>query len=127
VAQAFDSTDPATTQLMPYLAADGHEEAWRAFVARYRPRILRWCRRLQADDAEEVDSRVLLGGAVVAHRCAQSSHRRQTDRRALSGLPGAAMHAFPANVRFFLVVSSVTEVVPTAGSEDDCHTVSASQ
>jgi RNA polymerase sigma factor (sigma-70 family) len=59
VSQAFDPTDLATTQLLPYLAVGGHEEAWRAFVARYRPRILRWCRRLQADDAEEVTSRVL--------------------------------------------------------------------
>ena len=52
-------TELATTQLLPYLAGGGNEEAWRAFVARYRPRILRWCRRLQADDAEEVASRVL--------------------------------------------------------------------
>src|SRR5437660_3559304 len=56
---APDPTDLATTQLLPYLAVGGNEEAWRAFVARYRPRILRWCRRLQADDAEEVASRVL--------------------------------------------------------------------
>ena len=55
-------TDPAelaTTQLLPYLAVPRNEEAWRAFVARYRPRILGWCRRLQPDDAEEVTSRVL--------------------------------------------------------------------
>ncbi len=45
--------------MLPYLAVGGNDEAWRAFVARYRPRILRWCRRLQADDAEEVASRVL--------------------------------------------------------------------
>jgi RNA polymerase sigma factor (sigma-70 family) len=56
---ALDPTDLATTHLLPYLAAGGNEEAWRAFVARYRPRILRWCHRLQADDAEEVTSRVL--------------------------------------------------------------------
>jgi RNA polymerase sigma factor (sigma-70 family) len=49
----------ATTQLLPYLAVPLNEEAWRAFVGRYRPRILDWCRRLQADDAEEVASRVL--------------------------------------------------------------------
>jgi RNA polymerase sigma factor (sigma-70 family) len=54
-----DPADLATTQLLPYLAAPRNEEAWRAFVARYRPRILAWCRRLQADDAEEVTSRVL--------------------------------------------------------------------
>jgi RNA polymerase sigma factor (sigma-70 family) len=59
VSQAPDPTDLATTQLLPYLAVGGNEEAWRAFVARYRPRILRWCRQLQADDAEEVTSRVL--------------------------------------------------------------------
>jgi hypothetical protein len=27
--------------LLPYLAAGGNEEAWRVFVVRYRPRILR--------------------------------------------------------------------------------------
>ena len=61
---AIDERSPqprrlATTQLLPYLAMGGNEEAWRAFVVRYRPRILRWCRRLQADDAEEIASRVL--------------------------------------------------------------------
>jgi RNA polymerase sigma factor (sigma-70 family) len=59
LSEAPDVTDLATTQLLPYLAAGGNEEAWRTFVARYRPRILRWCRRLQADDAEEITSRVL--------------------------------------------------------------------
>jgi RNA polymerase sigma factor (sigma-70 family) len=59
VSQALDPTELTTTQLLPYLSVGGNEEAWRAFVARYRPRILRWCRRLQADDAEEVASRVL--------------------------------------------------------------------
>ena len=59
MSQALDPTELATTQLLPYLAVGGNEEAWRAFVVRYRPRILRWCRRLQADDAEEVTSRVL--------------------------------------------------------------------
>jgi RNA polymerase sigma-70 factor (ECF subfamily) len=59
VSQAPDPTELATTQLLPYLAVGGNEEAWRAFVSRYRPRILRWCRRLQADDAEEIASRVL--------------------------------------------------------------------
>jgi RNA polymerase sigma factor (sigma-70 family) len=54
-----DLADLATTQLLPYLAVPRNEDAWRAFVARYRPRILGWCRRLQADDAEEVASRVL--------------------------------------------------------------------
>jgi len=54
-----DPADLATTQLLPYLAVSRNEDAWRAFVARYRPRILGWCRRLQADDAEEVTSRVL--------------------------------------------------------------------
>ena len=59
MSDAPDPADLATTQLLPYLAASTNEEAWRAFVARYRPRILGWCRRLQADDAEEVTSRVL--------------------------------------------------------------------
>ncbi len=58
----LDCPDPvnlATTQLLPFLAVTGNEEAWCAFVQRYRPRILRWCGRLQANDAEEVVSRVL--------------------------------------------------------------------
>jgi RNA polymerase sigma factor (sigma-70 family) len=59
MSEAPDPRELATTQLLPYLAVGGNEEAWRAFVVRYRPRILRWCRRLQADDAEEVTSRVL--------------------------------------------------------------------
>ncbi len=59
MSEAPGPTELATTQLLPYLAVGGNEEAWRAFVVRYRPRILRWCRRLQADDAEEVASRVL--------------------------------------------------------------------
>ena len=59
MSEAPNPTELATTQLLPYLAVGGNEEAWRAFVVRYRPRILRWCRRLQADDAEEVASRVL--------------------------------------------------------------------
>jgi len=57
--EGLDPRELATTQLLPYLAGGGNEEAWRAFVGRYRPRILRWCRGLQADDAEEVASRVL--------------------------------------------------------------------
>jgi RNA polymerase sigma-70 factor, ECF subfamily len=55
----LDPADLATTQLLPFLTAPRNEEAWRAFVFRYRPRILSWCRRLQPDDAEEVTSRVL--------------------------------------------------------------------
>jgi RNA polymerase sigma factor (sigma-70 family) len=58
MSEAPGPTELATTQLLPYLAG-GNEEAWRVFVARYRPRILRWCRGLQADDAEEVASCVL--------------------------------------------------------------------
>jgi RNA polymerase sigma factor (sigma-70 family) len=59
MSEAPNPTELATTQLLPYLAQGGNEESWRAFVVRYRPRILRWCRRLQADDAEEIASRVL--------------------------------------------------------------------
>ncbi|MGO9469750.1 MAG: RNA polymerase sigma factor [Isosphaeraceae bacterium] len=59
MSEAPGPTELATTQLLPYLAKGGNEEAWRVFVLRYRPRILHWCRRLQADDAEEVASRVL--------------------------------------------------------------------
>jgi RNA polymerase sigma-70 factor (ECF subfamily) len=59
MSEAPNPTELATTQLLPYLAMGGNEEAWRAFVVRYRPRILGWCRRLQADDAEEIASRVL--------------------------------------------------------------------
>jgi RNA polymerase sigma factor (sigma-70 family) len=59
MSEAPNPTELATTQLLPYLAVGGNEEAWRAFVVRYRPRILRWCGGLQADDAEEIASRVL--------------------------------------------------------------------
>ena len=59
MSEAPNPAELATTQLLPYLVVGGNEDAWRAFVVRYRPRILRWCRRLQADDAEEVASRVL--------------------------------------------------------------------
>jgi RNA polymerase sigma factor (sigma-70 family) len=59
VSDSSNLTEMATTQLLPHLAVPRNEDAWRAFVARYRPRILQWCRRLQADDAEEVASRVL--------------------------------------------------------------------
>jgi hypothetical protein len=47
MSEAPNPTELATTQLLPYLAKGGNEEGWRAFVVRYRPRILRWCRRLQ--------------------------------------------------------------------------------
>jgi RNA polymerase sigma factor (sigma-70 family) len=69
-----DPAELATTQLLPYLALPRHEEAWRAFVTRYRPRILGWCRRLQADDAEEVASRVLHKLVVGL---ARGAYRRQ--------------------------------------------------
>jgi (2Fe-2S) ferredoxin len=59
MSEAPGPTDLATTQLLSYRAVGGNEEAWRGFVLRYRPRILCWYRRLQADDAEEVASRVL--------------------------------------------------------------------
>src|SRR5580704_7027817 len=59
MSEAPDPTELATTQLLPYLALSRNEEAWRAFVVRYRPSMLGWCRRLQADDAEEIASRVL--------------------------------------------------------------------
>ncbi len=38
------------------------EEAWRDFVARYRPKILEWCHgwRLQESDAQDVTQAVLL-------------------------------------------------------------------
>jgi RNA polymerase sigma factor (sigma-70 family) len=54
-----DQVNLATSHLLPYLASPRNEEAWCVFVERYRPVILGWCRRLQADDAEEVTSRVL--------------------------------------------------------------------
>ena len=59
MSEAPDPTLLATTQLLPYLAVGGNEEAWQGFVLRHRPRILCWYRRLQADDAEEIASRVL--------------------------------------------------------------------
>jgi hypothetical protein len=52
VSQALGPTELATTQLLTYLAAGGNEEAWRVFVARYRPRILRRCRRLLLNSNE---------------------------------------------------------------------------
>jgi RNA polymerase sigma factor (sigma-70 family) len=69
-----DLADLATTQLLPHLTLPRNEDAWRAFVARYRPRILGWCRRLQADDAEEVASRVLHKLVVGL---AQGAYRRR--------------------------------------------------
>ncbi len=74
MSDAPDLAELATTQLLPYLTVPRNEGAWRAFVARYRPRILNWCRGLQADDAEEVASRVL--HKLVAG-LAQGAYRRR--------------------------------------------------
>jgi RNA polymerase sigma factor (sigma-70 family) len=84
----LDPAELATTQLLPYLAAARNEEAWRAFVARYRPRILGWCRRLQSDDAEEVTSRVLHKLVVGLARGAYESRGPGTFRRWLRAVVG---------------------------------------
>jgi hypothetical protein len=52
MSEAPDPTGLATTQLLPYLAVGGNEEAWRGFVVRYRPRILRRCRRLLEEEGQ---------------------------------------------------------------------------
>ena len=70
----LDPADLATTQLLPYLTVPRNEDAWRAFVHRYRPRILDWCRHLQPDDAEEVTSRVL---HKLVIGLARGAYRRQ--------------------------------------------------
>lgn len=88
VSDAPDPTDLATTQLLPYLAASHNEEAWQAFVGRYRPRILGWCRRLQADDAEEVASRVLHKLVVGLSRGAYRSRGPGTFRAWLRTVVG---------------------------------------
>ncbi len=80
MSEAPDPTELATTQLLPYLAVGGNEEAWRIFVVRYRPRILRWCRRLQADDAEEIASRVLHKLVVGLARGVYKRHAPDTFR-----------------------------------------------
>ena len=80
MSEAPNPTELATTQLLPYLAKGGNEEAWRAFVLRYRPRILRWCGRLQADDAEEIASRVLHKLVVGLARGVYRQHDRGTFR-----------------------------------------------
>jgi hypothetical protein len=83
MSEAPGPTELATTQLLPYLAAGGNEEAWRAFVVRYRPRILRWCRRLQADNAEEVvyQARQLQPKRIVALKMIRAiEHAGPTER-----------------------------------------------
>jgi RNA polymerase sigma factor (sigma-70 family) len=54
---------PTSVTLLGRLRRDPKDQAaWNDFVARYRPQILRWCRRwrLQESDAEDVTQVVLL-------------------------------------------------------------------
>ena len=64
MSEAPGPTELATTQLLPFLAAGGNEEAWRVFVVRYRPRILRWCRRLQGFEQLRIRPHVALDVAA---------------------------------------------------------------
>jgi DNA-directed RNA polymerase specialized sigma24 family protein len=86
-------------QLLPYLAVGGNEEARRAFVVRYRPRILRWCRRLQADDAEEVASRVLHKLVVGLARGVYRRHDPDTFRGWLRRVVGNEVVEFARRQR----------------------------
>jgi RNA polymerase sigma factor (sigma-70 family) len=54
--------DPRTTLLLPLLSTPGAEDAWRAFLARYWPRIVAWAKRggVGDEDAEQIASQVLL-------------------------------------------------------------------
>ena len=53
--------DSTSVSLLERLRQPGQPEAWARFVELYTPLLLYWARRLglQADDAEEVASRVL--------------------------------------------------------------------
>jgi RNA polymerase sigma-70 factor (ECF subfamily) len=58
-----DHPSQTSSTLLGRLRRDPNDQAaWRAFVARYEPRILDWCRRwgLQECDAEDVTQGVLL-------------------------------------------------------------------
>jgi RNA polymerase sigma-70 factor (ECF subfamily) len=119
MSQALDPTELATTQLLPYLAVGGNEEAWRAFVARYRPRILRWCRRLQADDAEEVASRVLHKLVVGLARGVYRRHAPGTFRGWLRRVVGNEVVDLARRQRTGRPAGDVLECRPDPASVDE--------
>jgi RNA polymerase sigma factor (sigma-70 family) len=63
IAMPQDHSSRTSVTLLGRLRRDPNDQpAWNDFVARYRPQILRWCRRwrLQESDAEDVTQVVLL-------------------------------------------------------------------
>jgi RNA polymerase sigma factor (sigma-70 family) len=119
MSEAPDPMQLATTQLLPYLAGGGNEEAWRAFVARYRPRILRWCARLQADDAEEVTSRVLHKLVVGLARGVYRRHHPGTFRGWLRRVVGNEVVDFARQQRSGQPASDVLQHWPDPASVDE--------
>jgi RNA polymerase sigma-70 factor (ECF subfamily) len=119
MSEAPDPTQLATTQLLPYLAAGGNEEAWRAFVVRYRPRILRWCRRMQADDAEEVASRVLHKLVVGLARGVYRRHNPGTFRGWLRRVVANEIIDFARAQRFGHPAGDVLQCWPDPASVDE--------
>jgi RNA polymerase sigma factor (sigma-70 family) len=117
--EAPDPSQLATTQLLPYLAVGGNEDAWRAFVARYRPRILRWCRRMQADDAEEVTSRVLHKLVVGLARGVYRRHNPGTFRGWLRRVVANEIVDFARQQRFGQPASNLLQCWPDPASIDE--------
>jgi RNA polymerase sigma factor (sigma-70 family) len=119
MSEALSPSDLATTQLLPYLAVVGNEEAWRVFVVRYRPRILRWCWRLQADDAEEIASRVLQKLVVGLARGVYRRHDLGTFRGWLRRVVGAEVVDFVRRRRSGQPAAGVLELWPDPISIDE--------
>jgi RNA polymerase sigma factor (sigma-70 family) len=119
MSEAPDPTGLATTQLLPYLAVGGNEEAWRAFVVRYRPRILRWCRRQQADDAEEIASRVLHKLVVGLARGVNRRHGPGTFRGWLRRVVGNEVVDFARQQRSGQSAGDVLRNWPDPASVDE--------
>ena len=117
--EAPGPTELATTQLLPFLAKGGNEEAWRAFVMRYRPRILRWCGRLQSDDAEEVASRVLHKLVVGLARGVYRRHDRGTFRGWLRRVVGNEVVDFARQQRFGRPAGDALQFWPDPASVDE--------
>jgi RNA polymerase sigma-70 factor (ECF subfamily) len=109
----------ATTQLLPYLAVSGNEEAWRVFVIRYRPRILRWCSRLQADDAEEIASRVLQKLVVGLARGVYRRRERGSFRGWLRRVVGNEVVDLARGQRSSRAVGDVPQCWPDPASVDE--------
>jgi RNA polymerase sigma factor (sigma-70 family) len=119
MSEAPNPTELATTQLLPYMAVGGNEEAWRAFIVRYRPRILRWCRRLQADDAEEVASRVLHKLVVGLARGVYRRHDPGTFRGWLRRVVGNEVVDFARRQRVGRPIGDVLHCWPDPVSIDE--------